>query len=161
MSIKTNKFKMYRERKKKGAKVSQILAASVSMATCFLTLSSVCPGLGRKWRGCYLPRKPEMDGGCHQAKGSGGWGHTPRALRESHSHSMAVRAPRPSPPPYHWDTAALRGNPLSVERGRELMSPPEFKPRSLRLHPLWLGLHQAAQLGGILARQEAKAQEPV
>lgn len=102
-----------------------------------------------------------MDGGCHQAKGSGGWGYPPRALRESHSHRMAVRAARPRPPPYHRDTVALRGSPLSAERGRELMSQPEFKPGPLRLHPLWFGLHQAAQLGGIQARQEAKAQEPV
>lgn len=48
MSIKTNKFKMYGERRKKGSKIAKTLALFISIATCFLTLRAMGPGLGRE-----------------------------------------------------------------------------------------------------------------
>lgn len=74
MSIKTNKFKMYGERRKKETKVSKTLAISVSVATCSSHTHQWVLAWGR--RGPFSPEEAgdgwRVSPVLTQAKGSGG-----------------------------------------------------------------------------------------
>ena len=79
-------------------RVSKTLAVSVSIATSFLTLSLMGPGLERRV-GPPLPRKPGIDGRCCLAGlklgAEGTQGHVPGARGE----------PRPQMAPWPWGQA--------------------------------------------------------
>ena len=109
----------------KEARVSKTLAVSVSIATSFLALSLMGPGLERGV-GPPLPRKPGMDGRCYFAGlklgAEGTQGHVPGARGEPRPQDGSL-AVGPSLPPVlgHHD---LRGRQLAPE-----MSGLESKPR--------------------------------